>query len=204
MSRERKAAKSAGDFWSRRRAAVAAEEQQELQAEAQIAEAQKETALAERSDADLLAEAGLPEPEALTSPDQIRDFLQAELPQRLKTRALRRLWRLNPVLANIDGLVDYGEDFTDAAMVIPDLKTVYQVGRGMIAKLEELGADDEAGAQPSSEETAAEESAAHPAPAPQAAPAAAAPIAQTEPPEPAAILPASARRMRFQFDSAEG
>jgi len=117
-------------FWDRRRAAVAAEEAT-LQTEAQ------EAKLAERTDEDILAELELPEPEALDSPDAVRDFLKAELPQRLKTRALRRLWRLNPVLANLDGLVDYGEDFTDSATVIENMQTVYQVGKGMLTALTE-------------------------------------------------------------------
>ncbi|MEL7097357.1 MAG: DUF3306 domain-containing protein [Pseudomonadota bacterium] len=117
-------------FWDRRRAAVAAEEAT-LEAEVQ------EAKLAERTDEEILAELELPEPEALESPDAVRDFLKAELPQRLKTRALRRLWRLNPVLANLDGLVDYGEDFTDSATVIENMQTVYQVGKGMLTALTE-------------------------------------------------------------------
>ncbi|MBY5935652.1 DUF3306 domain-containing protein, partial [Tateyamaria omphalii] len=114
---------SGRDFWSRRRAGVEAEEQA---LEARVAEAEA-AKLEERPDEEILAELSLPEPETLDSPDAVRDFLKAELPQRLKTRALRRLWRLNPVLANLDGLVDYGEDFTDAATVIEKMQTVYQV-----------------------------------------------------------------------------
>ncbi|MEC8039849.1 MAG: DUF3306 domain-containing protein, partial [Pseudomonadota bacterium] len=44
----------------------------------------------------------------------------------------------NPVLANVDMLVDYGEDFTDSAMVVENLQTAYQVGKGMKAHVEEL------------------------------------------------------------------
>jgi hypothetical protein len=47
------------------------------------------------------------------------------------------LWRVNPVLANLDGLVDYGEDYTDAALVFENMQTVYQVGKGMLARFEE-------------------------------------------------------------------
>ena len=43
--------------------------------------------------------------------------------------ALRRLWKVNPVLANVDGLVEYGEDFTDSATVVENLQTTYQVGK---------------------------------------------------------------------------
>ncbi len=93
-----------------------------------------EQALAERPDEELLAEAGMPEPESLTTAEEVQAFLKTALPQRLKTRALRRLWRLNPVLANLDGLVDYGEDYTDATRVIENMQTVYQVGKGMFDK----------------------------------------------------------------------
>jgi hypothetical protein len=47
---------------------------------------------------------------------------------------------LNPVLANVDGLVDYGQDFTDNAMVVEGLQTAYQVGKGMLSHLEKLAA----------------------------------------------------------------
>ena len=126
------------DFWGRRKAAVEAEAQADdaLRVAAEV-EAH-ESALAEKSDEDLLSESGLTEPEALESAEQVQDFLKADLPRRLKTRALRRLWRLNPVLANLDGLVDYGEDYTDSATVVENLQTVYQVGKGMFDKLEEM------------------------------------------------------------------
>ncbi|WP_415922346.1 DUF3306 domain-containing protein [Tateyamaria sp. SN6-1] len=173
---------SGRDFWSRRRAGVEAEEQV---LEARVAEAE----LAERPDDEILAELNLPEPEALDSPDAVRDFLKAELPQRLKTRALRRLWRLNPMLANLDGLVDYGEDYTDAATVIENMQTVYQVGKGMVtAFLEDEEEEiDEVPAEEIEEEQAPLIAAAEPAPLP----------------EPEAEAPAMPqRRMRFAFDTA--
>ncbi|WP_323769853.1 DUF3306 domain-containing protein [Antarctobacter sp.] len=125
---------SPGDFWSRRRAQVAAEEVAEARAQEAEARAVQEAQLEERSDDDILAELDLPAPEEMQSTEQVQDLLKAAVPQRLKTRALRRLWRLNPVLANVDGLVDYGGDFTDAATVIENMQTVYQVGKGMFDK----------------------------------------------------------------------
>ncbi|MCC1492933.1 DUF3306 domain-containing protein [Cognatishimia sp. F0-27] len=131
-------------FWERRKAAVAAEEEAaRLEREAALA-AEQEAALAEQCDEELLAEKGLKEPEALDSPEEIRAFLNEALPQRLKTRALRRMWRLNPTLANLDGLVDYGEDFTDAATVVENLQTAYQVGKGMLKSIEAYAAEAEA------------------------------------------------------------
>ncbi len=88
--------------------------------------------------------------------DDFSAFMSDLVPARLKTRALRKLWRLNPVLANIDGLVDYGEDFTDAAMVIENMQTTYQVGKGMMAHVKELARqalEKEEGAQDTPVET---------------------------------------------------
>ena len=48
------------------------------------------------------------------------------------------------MLANVDGLVDYGEDYTDAACVIEGLQTAYQVGKGMLAHVEEMARQAEA------------------------------------------------------------
>ena len=86
----------------------------------------------ERPDEEILAELGLPHPETLQPGDDIKGFMQAAVPDRLRRLALRQLWRSNPVLANVDGLVEYGEDYTDAATVIENLQTVYQVGKGMV------------------------------------------------------------------------
>jgi len=44
-------------------------------------------------------------------------FMDAKVPKALKRMALRKLWRSNPILANVDGLNDYDEDFSDAAAV---------------------------------------------------------------------------------------
>ena len=60
------------------------------------------------------------------------------VPERLRRRALKKLWLSNPLLANVDGLVDYGEDFTDAAVGAGFVETTYQVGKGMLKHIEEL------------------------------------------------------------------
>ena len=132
------------DFWSRRRAQVAAEDQ----ARTRAAEAEaREADLAERTDAELCEDLGLPDPDKMQTGDDFSAFMSRAVPDRLRRRALRRLWRSNPVLANVDGLVDYGGDFTDSATVIENLQTAYQVGRGMTAHIEELARQAEAEAQ---------------------------------------------------------
>lgn len=98
------------------------------------------------SDEELLEHFDLPDPEALKQGDDFTVFMKSAIPARIRNRALRKLWLSNPVLANVDMLVDYGDDFTDAATVIPDMKTAYQVGKGIVRKIEELMGDDESGA----------------------------------------------------------
>lgn len=190
------------DFWSRRRAAVTAE----AEAEAQVAEAERAgdqlAAQEARTDEEILTELNLKAPEEMQPGDDFSPFMQVAVPERLRRRALRVLWRSNPVLANVDNLVDYGEDFTDAATVIADLQTTYQVGKGMLAHVEKLAAE---AAQPdaAAEDTEhAEELAAAdddvievaPVDAPAEDPTEHALIPDT-PEEP----PAPRRRMRFDF-----
>src|SRR3546814_10476760 len=73
-------------------------------------------------------------------------FLQDGVPEALRRKALQRLWRLDPVFANLDGLLEYGEDYTDAATVVENLKTAYRVGRGFMTdeELAEAGGTSDA------------------------------------------------------------
>ena len=145
------------DFWSRRKAAVAAETRSDEQAQDTARRAETEAQLAERSDEELLAEAGLPAPEEITDGEMVRKFLESQLPKRLKNRALRALWRSNPVLACLDGLNDYDTDFTGVTPAA-DFKTTYQVGKGLLAHLEYVGRQqtETESAEPQAEEDQAE------------------------------------------------
>ena len=86
--------------------------------------------------------AALPDIDSLDAESDFTPFMQSNVPEFLRRRALKALWRLNPVLANVDGLVDYGDDFTDAAMVIEGMQTAYKVGRGFLTD-EDLGIEEE-------------------------------------------------------------
>lgn len=130
------------DFWSRRRAAVQAEQEAELEAVRLEEQAEDEARTEAQDDEAVLARLELPAPEEIDTPDDLRKLLDSGIPKRLRQRALRRMWRLNPVLANLDGLLEYGEDYTDAATVVDDLKTTYQVGRGMLRALEKIGGEE--------------------------------------------------------------
>ncbi len=129
-----------GDFWSRRKEAVAEEERTRRQAAEAGHEDAARHALAEKPDEQVLAELDLPDPDTLGRGDDFSAFMARAVPERLRRRALRRLWLSDPVLANLDDLLEYGEDYTDAATVVEGLQTVYRVGEGMIRKI--AAADD--------------------------------------------------------------
>lgn len=136
------------NFWSRRRAGVEAEARAEEAARDAEALATEHEALEEKTDEELLAHFNLPDPDTLKAGDDFSAFMSKAIPDRLRRRALRVLWTSNPVLANVDMLVDYGEDFTDKAMCIENMQTAYQVGKGMLKHVEEMArqaAEKEAG-----------------------------------------------------------
>ena len=83
------------------------------------------------TDAELLKKYDLPDPEAVTEESGLEQFLNGKgLPGRVRQMALRRLWRLNPLFGVVDDMVEYGEDYTDAATVIEGMQTAYTVGKG--------------------------------------------------------------------------
>ncbi len=78
--------------------------------------------------------AKLPDIESLDETSDFSPFMAKGVPEILRRRALRKLWRLDPLFANLDGLNDYDEDFTDAANLLTEIKTIYKVGKGMVSK----------------------------------------------------------------------
>ncbi len=82
----------------------------------------------------------LPDPDSLEPTADFSVFMRENVPEMLRRKALRRLWRSNPIIGTVDMLDDYCEDFTDAATVIPALRTVYKLGRGMLEPAEEQAA----------------------------------------------------------------
>ena len=125
-------------LWARRKAAVAAEAKAEQAALEAKALAEKHQALEEKSDAEILDELALPDPDTMKMGDDFSAFMSKAVPDRIRRRALRTLWQSNPVLANVDMLVDYGEDFTDKATVVENMQTAYQIGKGMLKHVEEM------------------------------------------------------------------
>ncbi|MHA1165227.1 MAG: DUF3306 domain-containing protein [Alphaproteobacteria bacterium] len=88
-------------------------------------------------------------------------FLKKNVPEAVRRRALRMLWGSNPILANIDGLNDYDEDFTDAALAVKVLSSNYKPGTGYLTEEERIASYSEearkAGPQPLDEDEAGDE-----------------------------------------------
>ena len=96
---------------------------------------------------DVLEKYDLPNPDAIELGTDITGFMRKEIPELLRRKALRALWKSNPVLAVLDGLNDYDEDFTDAATAGTAVKTLYKVGQGLIDKTKKAEAPAETQAE---------------------------------------------------------
>ena len=83
----------------------------------------------------------LPDIDSLDKTSDFSVFLKEGVPEAIRRKALRRLWRSDPVLANLDGLNDYDEDFSVVGMVAEHLKTIYKVGKGYLDEDEAPGAE---------------------------------------------------------------
>lgn len=57
-------------------------------------------------------------------------FFKKGVPEHLKNMAMRKLWISNPVLANVDGLNEYDENFADPAL--NTFKSIWDVGKGYL------------------------------------------------------------------------
>jgi len=105
--------------------------------------AQAESDEPELTDEELLRKYDLPDPETIDEESGLDRFLSGEMPERLRQMALRRLWRLNPFFGNVCEMVEYGEDYTDAATVIEGMQTAYTAGKGYLKQMLEPEKDDD-------------------------------------------------------------
>jgi len=113
--------------WSRLK-----QEGEEADPEAPEAAPSRLPAGAEADQGDAVEEASaqeleLPDIESLDKDSDYTAFLREGVPDALRRMALRKLWLSDPVLANLDGLNDYDEDFaalfqaaSDAAQKVSD------------------------------------------------------------------------------------
>jgi Protein of unknown function (DUF3306) len=126
--------------WSRRKAEARQTEAEEVAAQEQ---AQPPSA-PEPAEPDVIDPRDLPDIDSLTAESDFTVFMRKGVPPELRQQALRKLWRSSPVLANLDGLLEYGEDYTHIGRGGTAVQTAYQVGRGFVRKLEEIAGDGQA------------------------------------------------------------
>jgi hypothetical protein len=81
---------------------------------------------------EVLEKYDLPAPDSIVLGTDITGFMRKEIPELLRRKALRALWKSNPVLAVLDGLNDYDEDFSNAATAASSLQNLHKVGRDFI------------------------------------------------------------------------
>ncbi|MBV1897430.1 MAG: DUF3306 domain-containing protein, partial [Rhodobacteraceae bacterium] len=159
--------------------------------------AEQHAALAEQSEQEVLDQLELPNPDDMQAGDDFSAFMKSTVPAALRNRALRKLWTSDPILANVDLLVDYGDDFTGKNDPVGVIKTIYRVGKGMLPDEEETPEINEDVDKPTEQLAQAEqeteaEISDHDA-LPEVAPEV---VAEQDQPK----APAPRRRMRFEFD----
>ena len=120
--------------WSRRKRARDAESEQP------DTDAVTDAPADDTPPADAAAEE-LPDIDSLEKTSDFTVFLKEGVPEAIRRKALRRLWRSDPVLANLDGLNDYDENFSVVGMVAGQLKTIYKVGKGYLDEDDTPGAE---------------------------------------------------------------
>ena len=137
--------------WSRKKTGASKEAELPLPSAIEPESSPEEQELAANEalpEQEVLMKYNLPDPDAIELGTDITGFMRKEIPELLRRRALRSLWKSNPVLAVLDGLNDYDEDFTDAANTGKAIQTLYKVGQGFdrTPKVDEKP-DGQAGAQ---------------------------------------------------------
>jgi Protein of unknown function (DUF3306) len=80
----------------------------------------------------------LPDIASLDASSDFSVFMRPGVPAHLRTLALRKLWRSDPIFSKLDGLVEYGEDYTIPSWPKGAIKTAYRIGRGFMNELETL------------------------------------------------------------------
>ncbi|WP_417684351.1 DUF3306 domain-containing protein [Roseibium sp.] len=134
--------------WSRRKRGVEEEsEAAELQVVADETSEGDEHGTEPQEDPELVANREAAEAvdlETLTYESDFTVFMKNGVPAALKNAALQKLWRSNPVLAVLDGLNDYDEDYRIAQGVMGQFESAWKVGKGYADKAEEVAAEMEA------------------------------------------------------------
>lgn len=118
------------DRWSKRKKAVQEEELDAVDADSsgEVIDAEPETdeealELLRERDPELAEQVSAIDIDELTYDDDFSIFMNKKVPEFIRRKALSKLWLSSPVLANVDGLNDYDEDFRDAGSIIEAVQT---------------------------------------------------------------------------------
>jgi hypothetical protein len=129
--------------WSRRKAearSTATASTRDSSDPAELAAASSEqTAEADQGGSAPTDREDLPDIESLDANSDFTVFMRPNVPEHLRTLALRKLWRSDPIFSELDGLVEYGEDYSIPFWPKGTIRTAYQIGRGFVNELEKLG-----------------------------------------------------------------
>lgn len=96
----------------------------------------RETAAADAIQAPDENAPALPPIDELTADSDYAVFMAKNVPEAVRRAALRKLWVSDPVLANLDRLNDYDEDYSIVETVVSAVRTSYQVGKGYVDDVE--------------------------------------------------------------------
>jgi hypothetical protein len=134
--------------WSQRKQAVRAEEEGLGGApEPKEGSAAPQTASQEELDANRAAAEAI-ELETLTDTSDYAPFFRPGVPAVLKSAALKKLWRSNPVFAVLDGLNDYDESYAWPTSGSEVVRSAWKLGRGFLSGDDEAAAEERAAAKP--------------------------------------------------------
>lgn len=120
--------------WSQRKLSGS----QENEATSEAVGAEEDVEALEAREAELLAnreEAEAIDLDTIDADSDLSLFFKDGVPETLKRQALSRLWRSSPVFANVDGLVDYDDDFADPKLIMKTFTSAYQVGKGYLKEI---------------------------------------------------------------------
>ena len=121
--------------WSKRKIAVARAESLEDEGAEIGVQTSEQLQLEEERQAELQANRVAAEAvniEELNKDSDFSVFMKDGVPELLKKQAMASLWRTNPIFANVDGLVDYDDDFGSPDLIMKTFKSAYQAGRGYL------------------------------------------------------------------------
>lgn len=133
------------DRWSRRKAEVRDSEARAQQADRTVdtdephGDASGDPPIVEPDGSELTAE----DVEKLDATSDFTAFMKAAVPAQVRRMALKKLWALDPAYNVVDGLVEYGEDYSQIHLNVGAIKSAYQVGKGYLSDDEETTAKPE-------------------------------------------------------------